>query len=86
MCPAEGGMSPGHPAHKAAAQLGGQGPPTHKAVVQPGGLGRTRGAPHPPGTEPTCVRCGYPVPERPLGCRWPCANCGFLYPQGDCSD
>jgi predicted RNA-binding Zn-ribbon protein involved in translation (DUF1610 family) len=33
-----------------------------------------------------CVRCGHPVPERPLGCKWPCPNCGFLYPQGDCSD
>ena len=45
-----------------------------------GGVGpeMPRGAPHPPGTEPYCVRCGYPVPERPLGCRWPCANCGFL--------
>jgi len=53
-----------------------------------GGVGpeMPRGAPHPPGTEPYCVRCGYPVPERPLGCRWPCANCGFLYPEGDCSD
>ncbi len=39
-----------------------------------------------PGEEPHCVRCGLPVPERPLGCRWPCPNCGFLYPQGDCSD
>lgn len=35
---------------------------------------------------PSCVRCGYPVLERPLGCRWPCPNCGFLYPRGDCSD
>ena len=40
----------------------------------------------PTAEEPRCVRCGYPVPERPLGCRWPCPNCGFLYPQGDCSD
>jgi predicted RNA-binding Zn-ribbon protein involved in translation (DUF1610 family) len=45
-----------------------------------------RGAPHPAGEESSCVRCGYPVPDRPLGCRWPCPNCGFLYPQGDCSD
>lgn len=28
--------------------------------------------------EPHCVRCGHPVPERPLGCKWPCPNCGFL--------
>jgi predicted RNA-binding Zn-ribbon protein involved in translation (DUF1610 family) len=39
-----------------------------------------------PKEEPRCVCCGHPVPERPLGCRWPCPNCGFLYPQGDCSD
>lgn len=38
------------------------------------------------GEEPHCVCCGFPVPERPLGCRWPCPNCGFLYPLGDCSD
>jgi predicted RNA-binding Zn-ribbon protein involved in translation (DUF1610 family) len=36
--------------------------------------------------EPSCFQCGYPVTERPLGCRWPCPNCGFLYPRGDCSD
>ncbi len=36
--------------------------------------------------EASCVRCGHPVPERPLGCKWPCPNCGFLYPRGDCSD
>ncbi len=39
-----------------------------------------------PDEERHCVRCGYPVPELPLGCKWPCPNCGFLYPQGDCSD
>ncbi len=33
-----------------------------------------------------CIRCGHPVPERPLGCKCPCPHCGFLYPQGDCSD
>ncbi len=38
------------------------------------------------GTAFACVRCGYPVPERPLGCRWPCPNCRYLYPMGDCSD
>ena len=72
MPPAEAGVGPWHTAHEAAAQ--------------PGGLGQTPGAPHPSGSEPYCVRCGYPVPERPLGCRWPCPNCGFLYPRGDCSD
>lgn len=35
---------------------------------------------------PHCVRCGFPVPDRPHGCRWPCENCGHLYPLGDCSD
>jgi hypothetical protein len=35
---------------------------------------------------PACVCCGAPVPDRPLGCRWPCPACGFLYPLGDCSD
>jgi predicted RNA-binding Zn-ribbon protein involved in translation (DUF1610 family) len=39
-----------------------------------------------PSEEPRCVRCDHPVSDRPLGCRWPCPNCGFLYPQGDCSD
>jgi hypothetical protein len=46
----------------------------------------TRGGLLLPGDGPSCVCCGYAVPERPPGCRWPCANCGFLYPQGDCSD
>jgi predicted RNA-binding Zn-ribbon protein involved in translation (DUF1610 family) len=36
--------------------------------------------------DPSCVRCGYTVPDRPRGCKWPCPNCGFLYPLGDCSD
>lgn len=44
------------------------------------------GAAVPRGEDPYCIRCGYPVPERPLGCKWPCDNCGFLYPQGTCSD
>jgi hypothetical protein len=35
---------------------------------------------------PHCICCGARVPDRPLGCRWPCPACGFLYPLGDCSD
>jgi hypothetical protein len=35
---------------------------------------------------PTCQRCGFPVVSRPWGCRNPCANCGTVYPLGDCSD
>jgi len=26
------------------------------------------------------------VPLRALGCKNPCANCGTVYPLGDCSD
>ena len=34
-----------------------------------------------------CLRCEYPVPDRPLGCKGgQCANCGHPYPLGDCSD
>ena len=33
-----------------------------------------------------CLRCGAEVRPRPWGCRNPCANCGFIYPLGDCSD
>jgi hydroxyacylglutathione hydrolase len=33
-----------------------------------------------------CLRCGAPVSSRPWGCKNPCANCGFVYPLGDCSD
>ncbi len=35
---------------------------------------------------PRCIRCGYPVPDRPHGCKGPCPHCGFLYPLGDCTD
>jgi predicted RNA-binding Zn-ribbon protein involved in translation (DUF1610 family) len=28
--------------------------------------------------ESHCLKCGHSVPERPLGCKWPCPNCGFL--------
>lgn len=35
---------------------------------------------------PACQRCGFPVVSRPWGCRNPCANCGTVYPLGDCSD
>lgn len=35
---------------------------------------------------PTCNRCGFPVTARALGCKNPCANCGTVYPLGDCSD
>jgi hypothetical protein len=33
-----------------------------------------------------CQRCGFPVVSRPWGCKNPCANCGTVYPLGDCSD
>jgi glyoxylase-like metal-dependent hydrolase (beta-lactamase superfamily II) len=33
-----------------------------------------------------CLRCGAEVSPRPWGCKNPCANCGFVYPLGDCSD
>jgi len=33
-----------------------------------------------------CQRCGFPVPDRAYGCKHPCANCGTVYPLGDCSD
>ncbi|MDX2119934.1 MAG: hypothetical protein SF070_02605 [Gemmatimonadota bacterium] len=35
---------------------------------------------------PPCNRCGFPVTIRPWGCKNPCANCGTVYPLGDCSD
>lgn len=33
-----------------------------------------------------CLRCGAEVLTKPWGCKNPCANCGFVYPLGDCSD
>lgn len=33
-----------------------------------------------------CLRCGAEVLAKPRGCKGPCANCGFVYPLGDCSD
>ena len=36
--------------------------------------------------QPPCQRCGHPVSPRPRGCKNPCANCGTVYPLGDCSD
>ena len=37
-------------------------------------------------TEP-CLHCGFPVPERLMGCRGGhCPNCRHPYPHGDCSD
>jgi hypothetical protein len=33
-----------------------------------------------------CNRCGFPVSSRAMGCKNPCANCGTVYPLGDCSD
>jgi hypothetical protein len=33
-----------------------------------------------------CQRCGFPVASRAMGCKNPCANCGAVYPLGDCSD
>jgi len=33
-----------------------------------------------------CQRCGHPVASHPQGCKNPCANCGTVYPLGDCSD
>lgn len=35
---------------------------------------------------PACQRCGFEVPSRAFGCKNPCANCGTVYPLGDCSD
>ena len=39
-----------------------------------------------PKEPPRCNRCGFPVTSRPWGCKNPCANCGTVYPLGDCSD
>jgi hypothetical protein len=42
-----------------------------------------------PGSLPAllpCNRCGFPVSSRAQGCKNPCANCGTVYPLGDCSD
>lgn len=33
-----------------------------------------------------CNRCNFPVLSKPWGCKNPCANCGTVYPLGDCSD
>ena len=33
-----------------------------------------------------CLRCGHPIRSKAWGCKNPCPNCGFVYPQGDCSD
>jgi hypothetical protein len=34
-----------------------------------------------------CNRCGFViVVVRAWGCKNPCANCGTVYPLGDCSD
>jgi glyoxylase-like metal-dependent hydrolase (beta-lactamase superfamily II) len=33
-----------------------------------------------------CLRCGAEVRPKPWGCENPCANCGFVFPLGDCSD
>jgi hypothetical protein len=33
-----------------------------------------------------CQRCGFPIRGRAWGCKNPCANCGTVYPLGDCSD
>ncbi len=33
-----------------------------------------------------CMRCGFEVISKLWGCKNPCANCGFGYPLGDCSD
>ena len=37
-------------------------------------------------TPATCMRCGHAVRSKAWGCKNPCPNCGFVYPQGDCSD
>lgn len=42
--------------------------------------------PRPAGEARTCNRCGFPVARRAMGCKNPCANCGTVYPLGDCSD
>jgi hypothetical protein len=40
----------------------------------------------PTAAPPACNRCGFEVPGRARGCKNPCANCGTVYPLGDCSD
>jgi hypothetical protein len=41
----------------------------------------------PAGAAPRCQRCGFALgATRPMGCKNPCANCGTVYPLGDCSD
>lgn len=54
----------------------------------PGGALRLEPVPAVPPSEtrPACLRCGFPVSPRPWGCKNPCANCGTVYPLGDCSD
>lgn len=34
-----------------------------------------------------CLRCGFALPVRMMGCKGGhCPNCGHPYPHGDCSD
>lgn len=33
-----------------------------------------------------CLKCGAEIRPKAWGCKNPCANCGFVYPLGDCSD
>lgn len=48
--------------------------------------GETPPVPVPDSDSRVCLRCGFAVPARLMGCKNPCANCGFVYPLGDCSD
>lgn len=42
--------------------------------------------PRRPAAPMVCNRCGFAVLSQPWGCKNPCANCGTIYPLGDCSD
>ena len=65
-------------------------PAPHTGVLETGGLPPPPVSADPPtrfpASPPTCQRCGFPVVSRAWGCKNPCPNCGFVYPQGDCSD
>ncbi len=44
-------------------------------------------AARPPEEMSPCLRCGWMLPARLMGCHGGrCPNCGHIYPHGDCSD
>jgi lipopolysaccharide biosynthesis regulator YciM len=59
-----------------------------RTVAAPGVIGPDNVTPSRLAASPplTCNRCGFPVRSKPWGCKNPCANCGTVYPLGDCSD